>query len=193
MIRFLHAGKFVSIRCFFCRFLAGFSRLFCSVAFLSGMFVSWGAGFAAAREVVDFNDGWQFVKSDVDVNGGGHSGLRWADVSLPHTWNANDAQSGGDCYTGTGCYRKTFFVDEAKKDRRFFLRFEGVGQVAEVFVNGISVGGHKGAYSAFCLDITPALKFGADNEVFVKADNAVPGKACRRSAVLCRVILQFIP
>lgn len=53
----------------------------------------------------------------------------------------------------------------------FFLRFEGVGACAEVYVNGKLAGTHKGGYSAFACEIGTALKLGAENEIIVKADN----------------------
>ncbi|MEN8128160.1 MAG: glycoside hydrolase family 2 TIM barrel-domain containing protein [Planctomycetota bacterium] len=123
------------------------------------------------REVSDFNDSWEFIKTDVAAADAGKALSDWAKVTLPHTWNDKDAQSGDAFYAGTGCYRKKLFVDASQKGRRFFLRFEGVGQVADVFVNDLHAGNHKGAYSAFCLEITPALKYGQENLIVVKANN----------------------
>lgn len=61
------------------------------------------------------------------------------------------------------------------KGKRVFLRFEGVGSCAEVYINGYLAGSHKGAYSAFVCEIGSQLKFGEENEIIVKADNtAVP-------------------
>lgn len=45
--------------------------------------------------------------------------------------------------------KKHYFFPVELKDKRVFLRFEGVGAVAEVYVNGSLVTTHKGAYSAF--------------------------------------------
>ena len=54
--------------------------------------------------------------------------------------------------------------------QRAFLRFEAVSQVADVFVNGIPVGNHKGSFNAFCFEITSSLKKG-DNLIEVKVSN----------------------
>ncbi len=128
-----------------------------------------------ARVVQNLNSSWEFIKSDINVKDAAKdepiSNTKWKKVTIPHTWNNLDVQSGGNYYTGTGCYRRELFVDNNMKGKRFFLRFEGVGQVAEVYVNGIPVGTHKGAYSAFCLEITPILKFGQNNLILVKANN----------------------
>ena len=56
--------------------------------------------------------------------------------------------------------------------KRIFLRFEGVGSYAEVYINGYLAGTHKGAYSAFACEISSQVKFGKENEIIVKADNS---------------------
>lgn len=145
---------------------------------LSGLF---------AREVKNFNEGWQFKKGPFTDSKAllttNHTSKGWKDVELPHTWNALDMQDAlvnmtsfrnpqERFYTGEAFYKKTFTPQESDKDRRFFLRFEGVGSVAEVYVNNQFAGNHKGAYSAFTVEITRLLKFGEANEVIVKADNS---------------------
>lgn len=115
-------------------------------------------------------DGWQFARWGVpDLKGSDIP--NWRDVALPHTWNATDAQSGEGMYAGIGWYRRSLEVPAAWAGKKVFLRFEGVGSVADVYVNGRHVGQHKGAYSAFCFEITEALKPGV-NELRVRADNA---------------------
>lgn len=97
----------------------------------------------------------------------------WETVSLPHTWNARDGQDGGsDYYRGVGWYRKRLRVPAEYRGRSVFLRFGAAGSKAEVFVNGTSVGTHKGAFSAFCFDITPHVSFGKENLVAVRVSNA---------------------
>lgn len=124
----------------------------------------------AQRIVTPFNDGWQFRRA-IDNSA--------RDVTVPHTWNAEDMQvRAGDFYAGEGIYTKTFTLPEAmRQGKRVFLRFEGVGQVAEVKVNGLFAGRHEGGYSAFAFDITSLLNKdrSAENRLTVKADNA----ACR--------------
>ena len=124
----------------------------------------------AQRVQLPLNDNWQFVKWDMDELKSNEL-PPWEPVTVPHTWNATDAQSGQGMYQGFGWYRRDLDAPEAWKDQRVFVRFEGVGSVADVYVNGKHVGQHKGAYSAFCFDITSALKFGETNEIRVRADN----------------------
>ena len=75
-------------------------------------------------------------------------------------------------YAGPAYYKKRYRLPAEWKDKRVFLRFEGVGAVAEVYVNGSLATTHKGAYSAFACEIGTLLKAGEENEIIVKADNA---------------------
>lgn len=64
-------------------------------------------------------------------------------------------------------YRRTFQVPPAWSGKRIFLRFGAVDWEAEVFVNGVALGSHRGGYDAFDFDITPALKPAGPQELLV--------------------------
>lgn len=131
---------------------------------------------AGGRETTSFNDNWLFKKGPFPtelVSAVRQWDASWKPVQLPHTWNAVDMQvKADDFYAGPAYYKKQYFFPEQIKDKRVFLRFEGVGAVAEVYVNGTLAGTHKGGYSAFAVEMTSLLKPGAENEIIVKADNA---------------------
>lgn len=94
-------------------------------------------------------------------------------VTLPHTWNAQDALSGKKDYKrGIGNYERKLHIDSQWKGKRLFLRFEGVNSVATVFVNGQCLGEHRGGYSAFVFDITDKVRYGAENTLLVRVSNA---------------------
>ncbi|HRO84571.1 MAG TPA: glycoside hydrolase family 2 TIM barrel-domain containing protein [Niabella sp.] len=116
-----------------------------------------------SRQIIDFNNDWSFTK---DTSAG-----VWEPVTLPHTYNQTDMQTGKNFYIGNGFYRKKIYVDNQSKGKRIFLRFGGVGQVATVYVNGKFLTEHKGAYSAFAFEITNVINYGAQNEILVKANN----------------------
>lgn len=130
---------------------------------------------AEGRRVESFNSGWSFKKAPAEkelaVNAPKwESG--WSEVKIPHTWNAKDMQvRANNFYEGAAYYKKQYFFPAELKDKRVFLRFEGVGSCAEVFVNGMLATSHKGGYSAFACEISPLLKAGEENEIIVKADN----------------------
>jgi beta-galactosidase len=122
------------------------------------------------RNTQPFNEGWSFKKAE---NLPQTLNEEWQPVNIPHTWNAEDMQiKKGIYYAGEAYYRKTYIPEEALSGKRIFLRFQGVGSVAEVYVNGKLAGNHKGAFSAFTVEIDKLLQYGKENEIVVKADNA---------------------
>ncbi len=105
-------------------------------------------------------------------------------VSVPHTWNASDGADGspagepppehGMSISPDSYVRKAARYVRALPDptpgKRQFVRFEGVSRKAEVFVNGARVGGHVGAFTAFAVEATKALR-PKGNVLEVVADN----------------------
>lgn len=123
--------------------------------------------FASRKEILLNND-WNFRFSHQVQRNSGHR------VNLPHTWNSGDALSGKqDYYRGMGNYDKKLFVKPEWEGKRLFLRFEGVNTIATVFVNSVCLGEHRGGYGAFVFEITDHVKYGADNEILVKVNNAL--------------------
>jgi beta-galactosidase/beta-glucuronidase len=101
--------------------------------------------------------GWKFYKGDIlsAESGDKISEKGWQEVNIPHTWNAEDVLTEGDhCYQGIGWYRSSFDLPKEQRSKRYFIRFEGACLVADIYVNGIYIGRHKGGYSAFCYEIT---------------------------------------
>ncbi|SEO47175.1 glycoside hydrolase family 2 protein [Actinacidiphila rubida] len=126
------------------------------------------------RTRLDLDTGWRFVKSDVSgAQASSFDDSAWAAVSTPHTWNATDGADGGNnYYRGVGWYRRHLTVPAGLAGRMLFLQFAGVNQVADVWVNGVHLGQHKGGYSRFRFGATDALLPGKDNVIAVKVTNA---------------------
>ena len=113
------------------------------------------------------SDGWSFLKNDSSA----HS-TNWEQVTIPHTWNIEDVMDDvPGYYRGVGVYKRQLQIDNTLNGKQLFLFFEGVNQVAEIFVNGKKAGNHVGGYAAFSVDITPFIKPGNGNEIIVKVDN----------------------
>ncbi|MDV6330392.1 glycoside hydrolase family 2 protein [Asticcacaulis sp. 201] len=135
---------------------------------------------AAASEQRSLNANWLFIKADVpaarQVDFHANS---WQPVDLPHTFNAGDANQGGDksrgepegvYYRGPAWYRHQLtLTPEAGK--HYILQFDGAALTTDVYVNGESIGRHEGGYARFRFDITQALKAG-DNLIAVRVDNS---------------------
>ncbi|MDO6761305.1 glycoside hydrolase family 2 TIM barrel-domain containing protein [Tamlana sp. 2_MG-2023] len=94
----------------------------------------------------------------------------WEKVTVPHTYSMDAIEEVG-YYKGEAWYRSNFKV-ESNDNERVYIRFEGVGQEAKVYVNGKYVDEHIGGYSAFCFDVTDALTKTGKNLLAVKVSNA---------------------
>jgi beta-galactosidase/beta-glucuronidase len=57
-------------------------------------------------------------------------------------------------------YQRTFAVPSAWKGKSVILHFGAVDWKADVFLNDVKIGTHKGGYTPFSFDITPYLKQG---------------------------------
>lgn len=127
-----------------------------------------------SRELKELADGWRFFPSDdlVGAEAPDFNDSAWKQVTMPHTWQTVANRTWLTHLNYSNCwYRKHFTVPAGDKGERIYLRFDGVGIMAEVFVNGIRLGRHVGAYSAFVYDATDAVKYGADNVLAVRCDN----------------------
>ena len=92
-------------------------------------------------------------------------------VALPHTWNNLDGQDGGnDYWRGIGTYEINLPNPTAGKKQ--YIEIQGANHVATVYCNGRELGTHKGGFSTFRYDLTPAMK-ATDNVLTVIVTNAV--------------------
>ena len=114
---------------------------------------------------IPFNNDWLFTE---DFDGGFENA---AAVRLPHTakeipYNYIDCT----VYQMVCGYRKRFHAPEDWRGKRLLLRFDGAAHEATVFCNGAQVGHHACGYTAFTVDITDHIVFGAENTVDVRLD-----------------------
>ena len=95
---------------------------------------------------------------------------KWKTVTVPHTWQTA-AESAG--FYGVCWYERVFDVPKEWSGSAVRMEFEAVFHSATVWVNGRRAGEHlRKGYTAFTLDITPHLKWGAPNTMRVRADNS---------------------
>jgi beta-galactosidase len=142
-------------------------------------------GYCAGREQISLVSDWKFLQRDIapDENRAEWKNLAvppWENVSIPHTWNSIDGANGREAdpslpegyYRGPAWYERALPVPTDWRGRRVFIRFEGVSLVADVFINRIVIGQHRGAFGAFCFEVTPYLKFDGSDSLRVRVDNA---------------------
>ena len=129
------------------------------------------------RETLDLDPGWRFLGAEEPrAPEPGFDDSSWQRVDLPHTWNALDGQDGGGDYRrGPGWYRRHLSLGASFAGRRLYLQFDGASLMADVYVNGVRLGTHRGGFARFRFDATGALRPGADNVLAVRVDNGQLG------------------
>ena len=117
-------------------------------------------------------------------------------VSVPGCWEASGVGSpgpgvGGSSWgkawrfkarhVGSGYYRTRVRVPASWKDRRIWLKEGGVRNVAWFWLNGSGVGMVGDNFGARKWDVTPIVRPGAENTVFVEVNNEFP---CRNPGAM---------
>jgi beta-galactosidase len=130
-----------------------------------------GVGSARARDDQRLDENWKFLLADAPgAQEAGFDDSGWQTISLPHNWGWQEAQAGKPYHRGPGWYRRPLAVS-VQPGKRYFLRFEAASLVAEVYLNGKSLGEHRGGFGAFCFEITHQLSDSGTNILAVRVDN----------------------
>src|SRR5699024_8252434 len=105
------------------------------------------------RTITPLTDGWQYAVCE-PLNDAAALPVchDWQPVALPHVWNRDTPGE-----AGPRAYRCTLRL-APRSGRALFFRFEAVGGLARVWLNGQCLGQHKGGYSRFCLDASGAAR-----------------------------------
>ena len=121
----------------------------------------------------NINASWQFTKDTITVAEGSSvlTQGNWETLDLPHTWNGEDGQDGGnDYHRGTCYYVKNMKREEFGSEPITYIEFNGANSSAWLYVNGKEAGHHDGGYSTWRVNVTDLLS--DDNEIVVAVDNA---------------------
>ena len=131
------------------------------------------------REILNFNTDWLYSSMDYE-NG---ASVRLDDsgfdkVSVPHANTILQSHKGKDfpneiaSYRFVSWYRRHFTLPENYAGRHITVDFEGVATIADVYLNGVLLANHKGAYTGFSVDITDAVYTdGRENILAVRVDS----------------------
>lgn len=113
---------------------------------------------------VYLNNDWRFA---FDYNSS-----ETVEVRIPHTVKETPFNYfSEEEYQTVSRYERTVFAPREWQGDRVLLTFDGVAHYAEVMLNGKKIGEHYSGYTAFTLDITDRLTYGADNTLTVKVDS----------------------
>ena len=123
------------------------------------------------RNIINLNQNWRFKQEDAGLPQTLPSD--WAEVNLPHTWNAVDGHDGNGSYDrGKYWYAKSFDTPrQPLAGGRVYVEVLAAGQQATVYVNGSEVTYHEGGYSVFRADITDLCKDEGENLLVIACGN----------------------
>jgi beta-galactosidase len=127
----------------------------------------------ASRRVYELNRKWLFGgRAPTGFAQPAFDDSKWERVTLPHTnvrlpWHSFEEKD----FQFVSAYRRHFQALAGWKGKRVFVDFAGAMTAAKVSVNGHSFEEYKGGYTPFSFEITPHLKFGADNVLAVEVDS----------------------
>lgn len=151
--------------------MSSFFVLFAIV--LVGPVLPASASDAVSRVEQNFSTHWLYIAQDVpngeqiELNENG-----FETVSVPHANVITPPETfDPDMFRFVSWYRKHFRPEESWKDKIVTLCFQGVMTVSDVYLNGRHLATHKGGYTSFEVDLTPALRFGVDNLLAVRVDS----------------------
>ena len=102
----------------------------------------------------------------------------WRKLNLPHDWGIEGlfkqeypGETGKLPWWGIGWYRNHLDVPASDQGKKIYLDVDGAMSHAKVWLNGQFVGGWPYGYASWRVDLTPYVKFGADNVVAIRLDN----------------------
>ena len=125
----------------------------------------------ATKQYLD-ND-WYFTESfDEKLLEGKPDLKKLTAVRIPHTVKETPYHYFDEHdYQMVSGYVRKLKVDAEWKGKTLLLTFLAVGHEATVYVNGSKVGEHHCGYTAFTIDISDAVEYGAENVIVVRCDS----------------------
>lgn len=125
------------------------------------------------REIIDLNYNWLFIKDHLDEYIKDYNNIQgFEKVDIPH--NAvdipfhyfNESEFHIDC-----TYKKELLIKEEWQGKIINIIFEGVSNIAHIFINDEYVTTHKGGYTRFKVNLSDYVKYGQVNMLTVYVDS----------------------
>ena len=144
------------------------------ISFSTVLFGADGGSFdISPRRHVDFSTDWVFIPKDLPgAEQPAFDDYSFERVSVPHANILTPHETfDPDMFRFVSWYRKHFRPADGFRGQQVLVEFQGVMTVADVYLNGRLLGHHEGGYTPFTVDLTPALKFDAENVLAVRVDS----------------------
>ena len=112
---------------------------------------------ASPRQTASLNGDWQYQNVE-NITTPPTAG-KWTEITVPGTIRGTNYER--------VWFRRSFMVPEKMRGSRVKIEFDGVKYDSHVYVNGKKVGGCKGGYDPFVVDVTDVVCFDGPNELAV--------------------------
>ncbi|MDO8585945.1 MAG: glycoside hydrolase family 2 TIM barrel-domain containing protein [Armatimonadota bacterium] len=138
------------------------------------------AGVVRPRVTLPLSGQWQFLPAHDDEQIQDGDRYQWGTILVPALWgNAKGLgpewtkepgkEGNKKLHEQNHCwYRKRFRVDEGLRGMNCLLHIVDVRWSAEVWLNGVRLGEHVGAYRPVEFDATSAIRPGEDNLIYIR-------------------------
>lgn len=87
-------------------------------------------------------------------------------INVPFTYQYQASGIGDETFHATMWYKRSFTLTPTQRKHNALLCFNGADYLTDVWINGRHVCQNKGAYTPFCVDITPYV--GKSNTIVVR-------------------------
>jgi len=128
------------------------------------------AGPPEPRVVLPLSGEWEFLPQHDNEEIRNGDSYQWGAILIPALWaNARNVDPDLKLHELPCCwYRRRFQVDENLKGMDCLFRIVDVRWQAEVWLNGVKIGQHVGAYRPVEFDATAAVRPGQQNTLIIK-------------------------
>lgn len=122
---------------------------------------------ARAQERLPLRSGWTLAAAA--PGGGRPESSEFRPAPVPGTFE----EVLGPGFDGVAWYRRTLRAPPEWRGRRVWLEFHGAATEAVVFLDGVEIASHLGAWTTFRARLDPALQPGVDHVLEVRVDEKV--------------------
>ncbi|MBP5174517.1 MAG: glycoside hydrolase family 2 protein [Treponema sp.] len=125
------------------------------------------------RNIIPFNDGWDYSPNFSDEMIGSIAKDGFEQVRLPHTVCVTPFNNfSPELYQKNSLYKKVFVTDKSWEGKKIILSVGAAAHESTVFLNGKELYTHRCGYTAFDVDLSDALNpVGKENVLAIKVDS----------------------